>query len=91
MLHHFVDKGFWFRPKRLGYGAGLPFKWQGWLLLLMHMALIGGLALIFGDRPMILIPFALIVAVAPMPIYAARTKGGWKWRWGAVESDPPGD
>lgn len=72
----------WFRAKRFGYGAGLPFKWQGWVLLLSHMALIIGLSLALADRPQWMIPAVLIAALAPMPIYAARTEGGWKWRNG---------
>lgn len=84
MLHHVLDKGPWFRPKRFGYGAGLPFKWQGWVLFLSHVALIIGLALLLADRPLIVVPLILILvlALAPMPMYAARTEGGWKWRNG---------
>ena len=82
MLHHLRDKGPWFRAKRFGYGAGLPFKWQGWALLLSHMAMIVGLSLLLADRPFVMLPVILIIALAPIPIYAARTVGGWKWRSG---------
>ncbi len=82
MLHHFLDEGPWFRAKRFGYGAGLPFKWQGWVLFLSHMALIIGLAFLLKDRPLLMLPVVLLVVFAPMPIYAARTEGGWKWRNG---------
>ncbi|MFM2021721.1 MAG: hypothetical protein RJB02_1429 [Pseudomonadota bacterium] len=82
MLHHLRDKGPWFRAKRFGYGAGLPFKWQGWVLLLSHMAMIVGLSLLLADRPLVMLPAILIIALAPMPVYAARTEGGWKWRRG---------
>ena len=82
MLHLFLEKGPWFRAKKFGYGAGLPFKWQGWVLLLSHMALIVGLALGLGDRPMAALPLILLAGFAPLPIYAARTEGGWKWRSG---------
>ena len=82
MLHHFLDKGDWFRAKRFGYGAGLPFKWQGWVLLLSHMTVIIGAAFLLADRPLIFIPLTLVLAFAPMPVYAARTEGGWKWRNG---------
>ena len=82
MLHHFMDKGPWFRAKRYGYGAGLPFKWQGWALMLAHMALVIGLAVALGDRPMVVLPLILLAGFAPLPIYAARTEGGWKWRSG---------
>jgi hypothetical protein len=82
MLHHFLEKGPWFRAKRFGYGAGLPFKWQGWVLLFGHMGVIIGLALALGDQPLLIFPLIVIAAFAPMPIYAARTEGGWKWRGG---------
>ncbi|MBL0924460.1 MAG: hypothetical protein IBJ12_08340 [Sphingomonadaceae bacterium] len=82
MLHLFKDEGPWFRAKRFGYGAGWPCKWQGWVLLVTHLAIIVGLALLLGNQPVILLPVILLVAFAPMPIYAARTDGGWKWRKG---------
>jgi hypothetical protein len=80
MLHHFLDKGPWFRAKRFGYGAGLPFKWQGWVLLTAHVGVMVGLAFALQDRTLVMLPLVLIAAFAPMPIYAARTEGGWKWR-----------
>jgi hypothetical protein len=49
MLHLFFDKQPWFRAKRYGYGAGLPIKWQGWVLMLAHIALIVGLGISIGD------------------------------------------
>jgi hypothetical protein len=82
MLHLFMGNEPWFRAKRFGYGAGLPFRWQGWVLLISHMALIIGLAFVLNDRPLILLPLILLIAFAPLPIYAARTEGGWKWRNG---------
>lgn len=82
MFHLSKDKGPWFRAKRFGFGAGLPFKWQGWALLATHMAVIIGLAIMLADRPFIMVPLILLIAFAPMPIYAARTQGGWKWRNG---------
>lgn len=82
MLHHFMEKGPWFRAKRFGYGAGLPYKWQGWVLLISHMAAIVGISLALAERRLVMLPLVLVVALGPMPIYAARTKGGWKWRNG---------
>lgn len=82
MIHLFLEKGPWFRAKRYGYGAGLPFKWQGWVLMLAHVALVFGLALGLEDRPAVALPLTILAVLAPFPIYAARTEGGWKWRWG---------
>lgn len=82
MLHKFFEPGPWFRPKMFGYGAGLPIVWQGWALIAAHMGLIAGLALLLGQRPVLLVPLLLAAGILPLPIYAARTQGGWKWRWG---------
>ncbi len=82
MLHLFLEKGPWFRAKSHGIGAGLPMKWQGWVMLAAHVAAMGGLALLLQDRPLVLIPLIILVAVLPFPLYAARTEGGWRWQWG---------
>ena len=31
---------------------------------------------------MSLLVFLAVLALVPMPIYAAKTRGGWRWRWG---------
>jgi hypothetical protein len=76
------DERPWFRAKSYGFGAGLPIAWQGWLLLALHVALIIGVSLALKDKPVAQIAVIMIVALLPMPIYAARTEGGWHWRWG---------
>ena len=80
MLHPFLDNRPWFRPRRNGYGTGLPIAWQGWVLLALHVALIAGLAVWLQGGPVSMTIAAILAAVAPMPIYRARTEGGWRWR-----------
>lgn len=80
MLHMFLDNRPWFRPKRRGYGTGLPIAWQGWLLMALHIALITGVAVLLRERPLLMTIFVILAGLAPMPIYRARTEGGWKWR-----------
>src|SRR3546814_16179033 len=82
MLHGFLDERPWFRAKRHGYGAGLPIAWQGWVMLAAHIALIAGVATLLRDRPAAMTIPILLAAFAPMPLYRARTEGGWPWRWG---------
>ena len=72
----------WFRQKSFGYGAGLPIAWQGWALLAFHVALILGLALLLQHKPIAMAAAILVAAILPLPLYAARTEGGWRWRWG---------
>ncbi len=80
MLHLLFDDRPWFRPKRRGYGAGLPIAWQGWLVMALHIALITGVAVRLKDQPIWMTIFVILAGVAPMPLYRARTEGGWKWR-----------
>ena len=80
MLHLLLDKRPWFRAKSHGYGTGLPIAWQGWLFLALHIALIAGLAVLLRERPAVMTIAIVLAALAPMPIYRARTEGGWRWR-----------
>ena len=76
----------WFAAKRWGFGAGMPIAWQGWLLLLGHLAVLtGAVAWLTGLHPRFVAPVAIALAVLPMPIYAAKTQGGWRWRWSRGE------
>ena len=80
MMHLLFDERPWFRAKSRGYGTGLPVAWQGWLMLAMHIALIAGLATLLRDRPMLLTIAVVLAGLAPMPLYRAKTEGGWRWR-----------
>lgn len=82
MIHLLFDRGPWFRAKSHGYGAGPPIAWQGWFLLAVHVALMAGIAVLLNDRPLAMTIGVMVAAFAPLPIYAARTEGGWRWRWG---------
>lgn len=79
----------WFRPKRYGYGAGLPICWQGWALLVGFIACIeGSIPLSFWLLPssqalMLAIPVILAITVAFVLIVRAKTDGGWHWRNGS--------
>jgi hypothetical protein len=80
----FFGKEPWFRAKRIGYGAGLPFKWQGWVVLGFYLLAMTGLALLVdNDRaiPTILtVAFMLILTGIFTIIVRNHTEGGWKWR-----------
>lgn len=85
MLHVLFDRRPWFRAKSHGYGAGLPIAWQGWLMLGMHLALMVGAAVLLLDQPILMTIATFFCAFAPLPLYRARTEGGWRWRWGRRE------
>lgn len=82
MLHLFLNKQPWFRSRRFGYGSGLPIKWQGWVVIIAHLALILGCALLLRENGLMRAMMILTAVIAPLPIYRARTQGGWHWNWG---------
>lgn len=74
-------EGAWFAARTYGHGSGLPMVWQGWVMLAVHIAVIlAGLPLA-AKNPTIYAIYAVVMALIPMPLYAAKTQGGWKWRW----------
>ncbi len=77
------DDGAWFAPKAYGYGSSVPVRWQGWAMLLIHAGIVAACVLpLKGSHPLLGTMLALILALAPLPLYAAKTRGGWRWRWG---------
>lgn len=76
------DDGAWFAPKTFGYGAGLPIRWQGWALVLGHIGLILLGAWLLQGHERATVAWALMAGLLPLPLYAIKTRGGWRWRWG---------
>jgi membrane-associated PAP2 superfamily phosphatase len=89
MLHKISEEGAWFAPKRYGYGAGLPIRREGWLLIGSYVAALAGIGLLDragpgGARTAAFVVFLLVTGLFAV-IVARRTRGGWKWRWGEKE------
>lgn len=80
MLHLVFDGRPWFRPKNRGYGTGRPITWQGWVMLAAHIALIAGVSVLLRGKPAMMTIFVILAGLAPMPLYRAKTEGGWRWR-----------
>ena len=84
MLHLFLEKSPWFRAKRFGYGAGLPFKWQGWVTLAVYLLAMTGLGLLADNDQAIptiaTVALMLIMTGIFVVIVRNHTEGGWKWR-----------
>ena len=71
----------WFNPKIYGYGAGLPCAWQGWAVLAAFLAIVlGGRFVVATDGAYALVGVAAVIVL--VAIVAAKTRGGWRWRWG---------
>ena len=78
-----TDDDVWFEQKRFGYGAGLPIRWQGWVLMLGFAAMTIAVGVVLTPRHPALFAGLVALAVVPLLLIAARhTRGGWRWRWG---------
>jgi len=76
---------YWFKPKRLGYGA-TPATWEGWALTVLALLLAAGVVLVGpGIRDnlqrSLFVVLGLALVLAPYVVIARRkTEGGWRWR-----------
>jgi hypothetical protein len=73
----------WFKPKRFGFGAGLPIAWQGWAITALYIAVVSVLVLLFRNRWNMFVATAIPATLLFALICAKTTRGGWRWRWGS--------
>ena len=74
------DTKAWFAPKTYGFGAGVPISWQGWAALALFVF---GVVLVHATlHGRLRIACTALLIVAIVGVAAAKTEGGWRWRWG---------
>ncbi len=81
--------GYWFRPKRYGYGAA-PANWKGWAAVAVFIALMALLQAAFQPvRTLQDAAMLLAVTMLALVVFAViawkKTEGGWRWRWGSKD------
>ena len=84
-MHKPDEADVWYAPKRTGYGAGLPVKWQGWAVIAAYLAALIPLHWLrrlpgAGPRIAAFVLFMVCTAVF-LRVVMTHTRGGWKWRW----------
>jgi len=74
-----AEKKYWFPTKRYGWGWGLPSAWQGWLVLLVFVVLLGG-----GFFLLPAAGFGVYVALLVVGLCGVCWLKGEppRWRWG---------
>lgn len=80
----------WFKPKCYGYGFGLPTAWQGWVSLLVLLALLLASAYSNGffseevslEQGLNFVVDAVIITGLFTVALKDKVEGGLKWRWG---------
>lgn len=76
------DPEIWFAARRFGIGAGIPVRWQGWLLILSFLVVAYGSARLPPPQNGLVLGVDLVVLVF---LSRRHTAGGWRWRWGGKD------
>jgi hypothetical protein len=79
------DEEYWFAPKRVGFGVGLPIRWQGWVLLLGSAAVTIAAVLALRGQPLQLVGALVPLVGVFLVISCSKTRGGCRWRSGEEE------
>lgn len=72
----------WFNKKRYGYGWGIPNSWQGWVTLLIYIALtMVTTAILPPNTGLLFVGFYTLVLI----IVVVKTSGKPSWNWDEKE------
>lgn len=74
---------YWFPAKRYGWGWGAPATWQGWVVILLYLALLGGGIAFLSPAADPLPYFIYTTLISAALIGICWLKGEPPaWRWG---------
>jgi hypothetical protein len=76
------NDGAWFVQHRWGYGVGMPIAWQGWPMMALQIVVAGCGVIAFANNETAQLMIIVLVIFVPFPLMVAKTRGGWRWRWG---------
>ncbi|HEY2433259.1 MAG TPA: hypothetical protein VGI12_11350 [Vicinamibacterales bacterium] len=74
---------YWFSAKRSGWGWGPPSAWQGWVVLILYLALVfGGIPYVHATRGSVVYVAYVFVLTAALVAVCWLTGERPRWRWG---------
>ncbi|AJP73030.1 hypothetical protein [Sphingomonas hengshuiensis] len=76
-----IRPGYWFRPRRFGFGAR-PATWQGWVVTLVFVVAAALVANLASHRGEVYLVLLVPLVAALLWLIFTRTDGEWRWRWG---------
>jgi drug/metabolite transporter (DMT)-like permease len=78
-----AERKYWFPAKRYGWGWGPPTTWQGWVVLLVFLALIcAGVFLILPrEGPAVFVVYSLVLTALLLAVCWLKGEPP-RWRWG---------
>ena len=74
------EQKFWFHAKLFGYGWGLPASWQGWVVLVVYLALV--IATVLFAPAVTRLPAIFVFTAMLIVVVAFTGERPAKWRWG---------
>jgi hypothetical protein len=80
---------YWFPAKRYGWGWGLPLTWQGWVVMVVWLAVLGGGLYLLAPRPVGLHVLFVAVMIAILTVVCYAKGEPPRWRWGDQDDGRP--
>jgi len=76
------DNDIWFPAKKLGYGWGLPVRWQGWIVLLLYCMLMSGGIVVLNQtgHPGSVLPYMTVITAVLIGICTWKGETS-RWPW----------
>jgi len=74
------DGNFWFHVKSYGFGWGLPASWQGWVSLVIYIALVLTVILFAPQDTKFIFIGVLTILFVILVVFTGERPA--KWRWG---------
>ena len=74
------DRKFWFHAKTFGFGWGMPARWQGWVSIVVYLALVSA-ALILAP-PVARWIYVIVLSVLFIVLVAFTGERPARWRRG---------
>jgi hypothetical protein len=81
---------YWFKPKKYGWGIGLPITWEGWIAVLCFVLSL--LIVVFINdmhrqsvnfkNVLVFALHAIMLSALFLLLFKKKVEGGVKWRWG---------
>jgi CHASE2 domain-containing sensor protein len=75
------EKKIWFPAKRYGWGWGPPCAWQGWLVMLLWLALLCAGACFMATRVVLFVAYAVVLSLGLIAVCLIKGEKP-RWRWG---------
>ena len=74
---------YWFPAKRYGWGWGIPTCWQGWVVFVVYLVLLGMAVLLFRPHREHVTFVLAVTALSLVFVAVCWLKGAPpRWRWG---------